>query len=443
MAEIAPFRGILYTPKSGHPSRLLAPPYDVISPAEREQLATLDPHNCVHLILPAADAGDAVGDSRYARAAALYESWLAEGALARDPQPAIYRYHQAFEVYGQPVVRKGYIARIRLRRFEEGVVLPHERTLSGPKADRLKLMRATRAHFSQIFGLYNDPGRVTDQVFAAVEAGAPDLEGRTNDGVSHRVWRLVDPAAQRTLSAYMADQKIYIADGHHRYETMLTLAAELRPQAVSSRAASEYGVMFFCNMDDPGLVVLPTHRVLHGLGNFDRQAVLRAAAASFEIEEAPLGEVGAIREKLAALSKERPSFAMLTPGATPGTGSVAYLRLRADFDRQKVPALAASPVLADLDVTLLHSVLFEVILGVSREAQEKQTHLRYVKDWNHALTELRAPDVQAVFVMNPTRVGQVKAVADVGQVMPQKSTFFYPKIASGIVINPIDPKEEV
>lgn len=441
MAEIAPFRGILYTPKAGHPSRLLAPPYDVISPTEREQLASLDPHNCVHLILPAADAGDTVGDSRYPRAASLYQSWLAEGALQRDAQPAIYRYHQAFDVYGQHVIRKGYIARIRLRRFEEGVVLPHERTLSGPKADRLKLMRATRAHFSQIFGLYSDPGRATDRVFAGVEAGPPDLEGRTNDGVSHRVWRLTDPEAQRALSAYMADQKIYIADGHHRYETMLTLAAELRPQAASSRAASEYGVMFFCNMDDPGLVVLPTHRVLHGLPHFDRQAVVRAAAASFEIEEAPISEIGTIREKLAAMAKERPSFAMLTPGA--GSGSVAYLRLRTDFDRQKVPALAASPVLADLDVTLLHSVLFEVILGVSREAQEKQTHLRYIKDWNQALVELRAPDVQAVFLMNPTRVGQVKAVADVGQVMPQKSTFFYPKIASGIVINPIDPQEEV
>ncbi|MSP60942.1 MAG: DUF1015 domain-containing protein [Myxococcales bacterium] len=445
MAEIAPFRGILYTPKSGDPSRLLAPPYDVISDAERVQLEQLDPHNCVRLILPQPDEKDP--DSRYPRAARDLQQWLGEGVLARDEQPAIYRYHQSFAVDGAPIVRKGFVARIRLHRFDESVVLPHERTLSGPKADRLKLMRATRAHFSQIFGLYKDPDRRTDAPFVEIERSEPALEGTTTDGVHHRMWRLVDPAAQREVIDFLAEEKVYIADGHHRYETMLALREELRKEvppgpgegAPSGRSAVEYGVMFFCNMDDPGLVVLPTHRVLHGLAGFDRASLIKRAREFFVVVEGPLADPQVVKRALVGHAKKGPTFAMACPGA----GTIAYLRVRGDLIVSSVPAMKGPKVFGELDVALLHGLLFETLLGIDRHAQEKQSNLRYAKALDKAFDELNSPDVQAVFLMNPTRVQQVQAMADAGEVMPQKSTFFYPKIASGLVMNPIDPAEEV
>ena len=446
MAEIAPFRGILYSPKAGDPSRLLAPPYDVISDGERAELAALDPHNCVRLILPQPpqdkESESKDPDAKYPRAASDLKQWLDDQVLVRDAEPALYRYHQVFSIDGAPITRKGFIARIRLQRFEEGVVLPHERTLSGPKADRLKLMRATRSHFSQIFGLYSDPDRKTDLPFEAVEQEPPALKGTTSDGVGHRLWRLTDRAAQHAIIDFLSEKKVYIADGHHRYETMIALRDELRKEVKlehPERSAAEYGVMFFCNMDDPGLVVLPTHRVVHSLPVFDRTNFLRRSREFFVVSEGPMAEPQVVKRALVGHAKRGPTFAM----ACPGGNTIAYLRVRGDLIVPSVPAMAGARELYELDVALLHGLIIETLLGIDRAAQEKQTNLRYAKDWDKAFDELANPRVQALFLMNPTKVGQVRAVADVGQVMPQKSTFFFPKIASGLVINPIDPAEEV
>src|SRR6185369_6392693 len=196
MADISPFRGILYTKKAGAAEKLLAPPYDVISDEERAKLAALDPHNCVRLILPEGN-----GDEKYANAARDLNEWLREGVMARDTAPALYRYHQTFTAEGITTTRKGFICRIRLVRFEERIVLPHERTLAGPKADRLKLKRATRTHLSQVFGLYRDAEGAADRAFAAVEQEPPALHGRTSDGVEHRLWRLTDRAALAQVMA--------------------------------------------------------------------------------------------------------------------------------------------------------------------------------------------------------------------------------------------------
>ena len=450
MAEIAPFRALRFTPRAGDPARLLAPPYDVISDDERRALEALDPHNCVRLILPQ-PAANAPDDSRYAAAATTLRAWLDDGVLARDDRPAIYRYHQRFAAYGHTVVRKGFIARVRLHRFDEGVILPHERTLSGPKADRLQLMRATRAHFSQIFGLYPDPARATDAFFDDLERTAPDVDATTPNDVTQRLWRLTDARAIAGLCRAIAPLPIYIADGHHRYETMLALRDELRPEAgaAAARSAVEYGVMFFCNMDDPGLLVFPTHRVLHGLAAFDRADLLRRASRYFTITEQPAptspAASAALRAALLAASTDGPAFALASAGAVP----VAILRVRPDLDRDLdhetggPPALPLAPALRTLDVTVLHALVLETLLGIDRAAQERQTNLRYLKDWDLAVAERDAPGVQAVFLMNPTKVAQVKAVADAGEVMPQKSTFFYPKIASGLVMNPIVPTETV
>jgi uncharacterized protein (DUF1015 family) len=444
MAEIVPFRGVLYTPRAGNPSKLLAPPYDVISETERAQLEALDPRNCVRLILPRPLDGQPE-PSKYRHAAELLELWLDEGVLARDARPAVYRYHQSFRALGHEVVRKGFIARVRLRRFDEGVILPHERTLSGPKADRLQLMRACRAHFSQIFGLYPDPARASDDFFAPVEREPPALAGATADGVVQQLWRLTDPDAIRRLVRFMDERKVYIADGHHRYETMIALRDELRPQARSPRSSIEYGVMFFCNMDDPGLVVFPTHRVLHSLPRFDKDRLMENARKYFAVSDLPFSGVGDIRKALDSAAGSGPCFAMLTRLDSPAV----LFQLRGDVDLDSIPAMPRSPSLRALDVTVLHSIMLETLLEIDKAAQEKQTNLRYVKDWDKAFDELKSQTLepgaaaQAVFFMNPTKVQQVRAVADAGEVMPQKSTFFYPKIASGLVINPFDPAEEV
>lgn len=445
MAEIAPFRGILYRPAGTDPdaSVLLAPPYDVISEAERQALCALDPHNCVRLILPRDEAGGE-GDGRYEVAARTLRTWMAEGVMARDDRPAIYRYHQIFTPPGAgpgaaPVERRGFIARIRLHRFEERIVLPHERTLAGPKADRLKLKRATRAHLSQVFGLYEDPSLQADQAFADLVAGPPTLHGRTGDGVEHHLWRLTDPAAQEAVAAALRDRRIYIADGHHRYETMLALRDELRrePGYLGPSSSIEYGTIFLCNASDPGLLVFPTHRVVHGLPSFDLDDLLRRAAPYFTAEEHRDLSVTAAREVLGQKGRSAPSF-LLCAGAR-----AVSLSLRPDADLDAVPALRGPQVLRQLDVTLLHALLFEGLLGIDRAAQEAQTYLRYLKDTGQALAAAREPGVQVVVLMNPTPVAQVMAVSDAGQVMPQKSTYFYPKLASGLVLNPLDPAEAV
>jgi uncharacterized protein (DUF1015 family) len=433
MAEITAFRGILYdTAKAGPAEKLLAPPYDVISDEERTRLGALDQHNCVRLILPEGE-----GDEKYARAAADLRRWTAEGIMRRDDLPALYRYHQTFTAEGRTATRKGFICRIRLHRFDERIILPHERTLAGPKADRLKLKRACRAHLSQVFGLYSDPSRVSDTAFEKVETEAPVLEGTTPDGVLQRLWRLTDVAAQREVAKLLADKKIYIADGHHRYETMLALREELRKETNSPRSSIEFGTIFLANMDDPGLLVFPTHRVVHNLQGFNRSALLDKARAFFSVEEGLLADAAAVRAELEARGRTAPTFALVADS------KIAYLSLRRDAPLDRVPSLSGPAVLRTLDVSLLHAIILEEILGIDRSAQEKQTNLRYLKDTRAALTEASAPGVQAVFLMNPTKVREVQAVADAGEVMPQKSTFFYPKLASGLVINPLDPAEEV
>lgn len=416
--EIAPFRGVLYDPgQAGGLHRVLAPPYDVISTAERESLAARSPHNVVRLILPSGE-----GDEKYGAAARLYRAWLGEGVLRRDREPAIYRCQQSFVAEGREVTRSGFVAAVELRRFEEGVVVPHERTLSAPRQDRLKLTRACRAWFSQIFGLYSDPQGEAEAAFSGL--GRPDLEGRTGDGTTHRLWRVRDPAVHARLRSAMQPRRVYIADGHHRYETMLALRDELQTEAARS------GPMFFCRIEDPGLVVFATHRVVHSLPSFDLRKVLAAAREWFAVEEAAIGEPAAVRSELARRGTLAPTLGLASAGA------LQYLALRPGIDA--AAAMGVSAPLSRLDVTLLHSLLLERVLGIDRAAQEKQANLRYVKDLGEALREARAPGVQAAFLLNPTPVSALVAVADAGEVMPQKSTYFFPKLASGLVSYPLD-----
>lgn len=440
MPEIEPFRGLLYDTSKVDPNKVLAPPYDVIDDAERKSLEKRDPHNCVRLILPAGK-----GDSKYGKARELMDSWSADGTLIRDERPAIYRYHQKFsikELPGRSFTRKGFIAAIRLHTFDEKQILPHERTLKGPKIDRLKLMDATRAHFSQIFTLYNDPSQRTDQMFKPAERDKPYLEATTDDGTEHRMWRVYNREVIGELQRLMSQRKLYIADGHHRYETMIALRDQLRAEAGDPgyKSSVQYGTMFCANMADAGLVVLPTHRLIHGLANFDRAGMIERARPFFEISTLERGavDVEALKKELARLGESRAAFAAVVPGSDHATlfalGGAADLR---------GAGIEGSQALVELDVNLLHEIILDRILGITKEMQEAKTHIKYIKDTQSALDLTRAGEGQVCFVMNPARLPQIRAISQAGDFMPQKSTYFYPKIASGIVFRTIDANEEL
>jgi len=441
VADIAPFRGILYDTQRVDASKVLAPPYDVIDPEQRAALAAADPHNVVRLILPEADSPD--GD-RYQAAARTLDEWLGDGTLVRDGSRAVYRYHQIFraaELGDRTVTRKGVIAGVRLEPFSAGVIRPHERTLAGPKQDRLALMKATHAYFSQIFALYQDAAGEVERLFRKVDDRRPDIEGTTGDGVLHRLWRVVDAELVGRLRHVFAPKKLYIADGHHRYETMLALREHLAGgRDLSQYSSAQYGSMFLVSMDDPGLVVLPTHRIVHGLPDFAPAQLLERARAYFQVERLPgaARDAARIRDAIAHTPGHQPSFAAVFPG----DADAWQLTLDPHVNPASV-GLGGHAAVLRLDVTLLHGLVLDRILGISAAAQEAQTNLRYLKDTAATLAEIAAGRGQAAFLVNPGRVEQVKQVADAGEVMPQKSTFFYPKLASGIVMAKVDPEEDL
>jgi uncharacterized protein (DUF1015 family) len=435
MARIRAFEGLRYDlPKAGDPSDLLAPPYDVIDDEQRAALAARSPHNCVRVILPLAPEGAGDPQAKYEAGAAEFARLQAE-ALVRDAEPSVYVYHQTFASEGRTYVRKGFIALIELTRFGAGPVLPHERTLAGPKQDRLALMRACDAHLELVFGMFSDPQRRWE---AAVEPALADAVLDTEwDGVHHRLWRVSDPRACAALEQTLADRNIYIADGHHRYETMCSFRAEL--EAAGRGDAARWGMIYLSNLDDEGLVVLPTHRLVHGLAAVDLPAVLEQVRPYFEVETRPLpSDTAALRELLMQAGAERAAFGLAAPGAA----ELHLLTLRADFDPAAAGLGSLAAALQRLDVALLHELVIERALGISKQAQADKTNLYYYKSSEAALAVAhgRHPhdrDTQLVCFMNATPVRDVVAVCDSGEVMPQKSTFFYPKIPTGLVFRTI------
>jgi uncharacterized protein (DUF1015 family) len=437
MAEIAPLRAVLFDPSRVAIDKVIAPPYDVIDATERKRLAGLEAHNIVHLDLPEGE-----GDARYDNAAKLYAAWQADGSLKRDQRWAIFVYNQSFtipELPGRKFTRRGVICGVRLARYDEQTILPHERTLRGPKEDRLKLMRATQAHFSQIFGLYRDPSNIHNEAFGHVEDRAADLEGRTADGTLHQLWRITDRERIRDFARTLMPLPFYIADGHHRYETMLALRDELAAKApgglLGPRASPQFATFFLSNLVDPGLVILPTHRLVHSLAKFDAPDFLARAGETFQITTLENGrnDVTELKRVLHELGTQRPSVAVVLPGSD----TAWVLSLAHD------PYLDVHRAVARLDVTLLHSVLLEKLLGIDQVALAEQKNITYVKDTTDAVARVARGEAQIGFLMNPTRAEQVLDVANAHQTMPQKSTFFVPKIASGLVINPLDPDEDL
>jgi uncharacterized protein (DUF1015 family) len=441
MAEIAPLTPLRYD-LARLPNGLagvVAPPYDVISPEQRAELAARDPHNVVRLILPEGE-----GDTKYANAARIFEAWKAEGVLVRDPDPAFYRYDQTFLPPGagagaRPITRRGFLALVRLAPFADRIVLPHERTLSGPKEDRLKLFRATRTNLSPGFMLYRD---ATGQLAAPLDTGEVLAEFSTPDGVRHALAKVKDRDAVRAIVEGVARSTLLIADGHHRYETAVRYGGEVSAANPSAgpRAEHRYFMAFLANGDDPNLVVFPTHRHVHSLPSFSFEALMHGASPYFAVRELERGATAdAALQALREAGKAAPSVVAAAPD-----GRLAVLTLRGNADLATHPTLSSKhPALRKTDVAVLHAGLLEHVLGITPEAQAAKTNLWYPQDAAGALAELRGGRGQVLFLMNATPVAQVREVAEAGEVMPQKSTFFHPKIATGLAIHTLDPARVV
>jgi uncharacterized protein (DUF1015 family) len=442
MAEIAPLTPLRYDLRTSSLAKVVAPPYDVIDAAQRAELAARDPHNVVRLILPEGE-----GDAKYAHARALFAEWSAQGVFVREESPAFFRYDQTFAppagLAGSKLTRRGFFALVRLRPFSERVILPHERTLSGPKEDRLKLFRATRTKFSPGFMLYRDPENTLAE---ALETAHELASFSTDDGVDHRLAKIDDPAAIRTIIDQIARSSLLIADGHHRYETALRYADDIDAEHAASpppgRGRHHYFMAFLSNGDDPNLVVFPTHRHVHSLPALDWPALLAKAAATFQVESIEpeaASQAGALLARLKAADARAPSIVAAMPD-----GRAALFTLRGDVDLASHPTLGRThEALRTTDVALLHMGLLEHVLGITREAQAAKTNLWYPQDGEAALAALRGGKGQILFLMNPTPVAHVRRVAEAGEVMPQKSTFFYPKIATGLCIHTLEPDVEV
>jgi uncharacterized protein (DUF1015 family) len=435
MARIAPFRALRFDQgRFSDLAPLLAPPYDVISETQRKQLEASHPRNIVHLDLPRGEA-----DGRYQNARAQLERWLAEGTLRQDARPALYRYEQRFTFTGatgpQNYTRKGFISLIELSPFSARVVLPHEHTLSGPKVDRFKLISATRAHFSQVFSLYRDPAGTIEAVLDSACLAAPDVDVTTFDGCRHRLWVVTDEAVIAAVARGLYPRSVMIADGHHRYETMVAIRDSLRPASVPlGRSLADWGVMFFARAEDQGLLVLPTHRMVHGLSAETLDSLAERCRPWFDVVSGSEEDAAAIEERLRRDGEKTVTFGLRRAGAAGTT----WLKLRPDANLARL----GPPALARLDVSVLHGLVLDPLLGIGSAAMASQSNLTYSHDLRETLARVAASQVQAAFLMNATKVSQVLDACEAGFVLPQKSTYFQPKLATGLVMARIDPGEE-
>ncbi len=405
MAKVKPFNGIRYNEKEA--TKLICPPYDVIPPAEKERLKKLSPYNMVKLEL-----SDPAGKlNKYQTASSLLIAWLEKGVLTADEVPAYYVYEQQFTDHGKKMVRRGFFAALHLEDPHSGVVKPHERTLAGPKADRLKLLRAVKANLSPIFGLFHDNGKKILNYAKKLSRTREITRARDSEGTLHRVWKVDDPKATAMIGAALNGRDIFIADGHHRYETAWNYSQERKKKdkRFSSEAEYNYVLAFLCPMDEPGLSIWPTHRVVEPPADLEERI-----AANFNV--LPAGA-------FAKLSGKSPQPIMVSINGKSRTLAIKNKSILAKAMPDKCQAYR------DLGVSILHSLL---LAGV---APEKIT---YVKDEKETLKLARGRKCLAVIVP-ATPVNAIKKIALAGQTMPQKSTYFFPKVASGIVIHALDP----
>jgi len=428
VARVRPFRAWTFKRSAADISDLAAPPYDVISPAQRELLLARSNRNVVALELPEGPLDPEVPGNRYETGARRWNEWMHDGTLVHDELPTLYVLEQRYMLGEREIRRRAFIAEVGLHAFDEGVVLPHERTLPKALGDRFKLLEATAANLSQVFGLYPDPERVTDAAFALAMAAEPTMYAIDDDGVESRVWTVTDPALIGSVTQTLADKQIFIADGHHRYTVALAYRDQRREAEAAIGAAPidpdyDFVMMALVNMDDPDLVVLPTHRVADVEGDFSAEEFYAALGTHFDVTDLAPGHPSGALEGI-----ERPAFLVKTRADDRPRLAV----LKPELDLDAVIPLAHSRAWKELDVTVLLELVLEPIMGIHPDRPETLSRLQFAKDAHEALKMTAEHD--AVFILRATRMDQMREVSLAGEVMPQKSTYFYPKLLSGLVM---------
>ena len=423
MADIKSFQALRFTEAAGGIEALACPPYDIISEEERAAYLRRNENNIIRLELPRD------GDDPYRLAGEELNRMLETGILAEDEQLSLTIYAEQFTAYGQEYSFRGVIAAVRAEPFSQGVILPHEQTLSKAKTDRFNLTCATGCNFSQIYSLFMDDERRTADKLEQLSAGAPDQTFTDKDGVTHSLWRITDEAVINDLCADFAQRKLYIADGHHRYETALNYKAHVREQsgtdAADGELPSDYVMMMLVDMQNPGLVVFPTHRIVRDLPAFDAAELLGRLAGDFTLTDIAADCIEA--ELMTLYTAGKCAFALYE------TGGCHLMVLKDDSVMTRLMP-DSPPALRALDVSVLHTLVLERYLGIDRENMANQINLTYTKAASEALEAVDAGRANCAFVINPTRVEEIRDVAAVGEKMPQKSTYFYPKLITGMVM---------
>lgn len=429
MALVKGFKGLRFdTSRAGDISTVVCPPYDIIGNEQRLAYIEKNEYNIIRLELPQCEKGQ----NPYTQAAEILRDWENKKILTREETDAVYIYEEEFTAYDKRYSVKGCIVRVKLEEFEKGIILPHEFTLSKAKEDRLNLMKATNCNFSQIYALYSDEERITISRLDKLSCSSPDIELTDADGVTHRLWIVTDKTEINAICGDFNDRKLFIADGHHRYETALNYRNYCRENGLSKPGdAVDYQMMMLVNMEHPGLVVFPTHRIVRDLEHFDKNEVISACEEYFDITE--YDSLNNIEATLASLYKEnKKAFGMYC-----GNNTWTLLVLKSLEPMEKLlPNLSKAS--QGLDVSILHTLVLEKLMGIDAENMAKQINLTYVKQLDEAVNAVDNGKANCAFILNPTKISEICEVSSVGEKMPQKSTYFYPKLITGLVVNKLD-----
>jgi len=429
VATIILFRGVRYNKAEVNPGEVVTPPYDVIDPAAQEQFYEKNPYNVIRLELGKTYQDDNEENNRYTRAAQTLKEWLASGILHHDPKPSVYLYEQEFKARGETKIRSGFITGVQANDYSKGEVLPHEETLPKHKADRLKLMKTTLANFSPIFGLYADPEHIIEKALETAKADRrPDIEVTDSQGIVNRLWVISDEDALKTVIDQMAGRKIFIADGHHRYETAVNFGREM---AAEGKEGYDYLMVCLVNLYNEGLVVFPTHRVVKNIAGLNAGTLVENLAQDFVVKEIPAGiSLKDFVAGLEELGRDSHSFGLYTADK-----KYYLLTLKDENILDSLELAGRSHAWRRLDVSILHTLILEKLLGIGSRQRADESNLIYVRDEDAAKGMVDSGAAQLVFFMNSTKVEEVTDIATGGEKMPQKSTFFYPKVITGMVIN--------
>jgi len=442
MATITPFRGILFNPEQiGSLADVVTPPFDIISPEEQELFYQQHPNNMIRVILGKTSPEDTPEDNRHTRAATSFNQWMNERVLVRDDEPALYLTSMEFKARDTFYTRYGLIALVKLEPFEKGIVLPHERTFSNVKSERLGLMKACHANFSPIFALYPDGNRLLTLLQKDVDGQAPVMDFTEALGFRHRLWRITDRNLHRQATDALQHQKIFIADGHHRYETALNYrnwVADTTPGFTDDHPAN-FVMMYLCGMDDPGLIIRSAHRLLKEVPATALAALPNQAADYFDIETFDfqpdnLDQVRAAFFKALNANADRNAIGFLAKNT-----QTFYLLILKPNTMTRLFGDELADVLLNIDVTVLTRLIFMELLGFDQKRLDNEKLIGYATRAKNAVKSVLKGEYDITFVLNPTRIEQVQAIAEAGLIMPRKATYFFPKVITGQVMNLLTP----